>query len=216
MKIAIIYSGLPSFTKDYFDNHYEYIFQYYSPDIYISTYSTNDDSIEKIQKFYQPKFLHTEDYDVVLPFLETIKKQIIFQRPETNPENVISMLYKIYRSFHLLPNNNTYDIIIKNRFDIQFNGKLHLYTNDFFNVPMGGDHHRGLMDLFSYGNYEIMKKYSNMFLYLPIYILEKHQIFHPEILLRHHCNINNLTIQRFKYDLFLRNKLFNNPIYTFD
>ena len=214
MKIAIIYSGLPNFNKVTFDNHYQHIFQYYNPDIYISTYLSDNTIIEKINEFYQPKSLHIEDPNTINPFLETIQKQIIFQRPETNTKNVISMLYKIYRAFHLIP-NNTYDIIIKNRFDIQFNQKLDLDINESFNVPMGGDHHRGLMDLFSYGNYEIMKKYSNMFLYLPIYILEKHQIFHPEILLRHHCYINNLKIDRFKYDLFLRDKLFNDPIYTF-
>jgi len=214
MKIAIIYSGLPNFNQTFFDNHYKYILQYYNPDIYISTYSSDKHTIKKIKEFYQPKSLHIEDYSIVSTFLQTIQKQIVCHRPETNPENVISMLYKIYRSFHLIP-NNTYDIIIKNRFDIQFNQKLDLYINESFNVPMGGDHHGGLMDLFSYGNYETMKKYSNMFLYLPIYILEKHQIFHPEILLRHHCYINNLKIQRFKYDLFLRDELFNDPLYTF-
>jgi hypothetical protein len=124
------------------------------------------------------------------------------------------MTYKIYRSFSLIP-DNTYDIIIKNRLDIKFNEKLIVDENSNFNVPMGGDHWHGLMDLFSYGSYNIMQKYSNLFLYLPIYVFEKHQIFHPEILLRHHCNMTNLKIRRFKYDLFLRDQLFNNPLFTF-
>jgi hypothetical protein len=216
MKIGIMYSGLSSFKEEYFENHYTNIFLQYNPDIYISTYSSNDDSISKIDKKYQPKILHIEDFNTIEPLLQTINKKITYKRPETKSINILSMYYKLYRSFNLIPNIQDYDIIIRNRLDIKYDSNLNLIQNEFLNVPMGGDHHGGLLDLFAYGNPEIMQSYSDIFLYAPIYIIERHHIFHPEIFLRHHCQIKNLKIKRFQYNLFLRDELFNNPIYTYE
>ena len=99
MKIAITYSGLSFFKQEYFENHYTNIFTQYNPDIYISTYSSNDDILSKIDKTYQPKVLHVEDFNNVEPLLQTINKRITIKRPETKNINVLSMYYKLYRSF---------------------------------------------------------------------------------------------------------------------
>jgi len=214
MNVAIIYSGLSFFKQDYFENHYTYIYSKYNPDIYISTYLPDDDSISKIERIYQPKILHIENFNTIEPLLSTIENRIGIKRPETKTINVLSMYYKIYRSFNLIPNIKDYDIIIRNRLDIKYDNELNLIQNDSLNVPMGGDHHGGLLDLFSYGCPDIMQAYCDIFLYTPIYIIERHNVFHPEILLRHHCQIKNIKINRFQYNLFLRGELFNNPIHT--
>jgi hypothetical protein len=216
MKIAIIYSGLSFFKQEYFENHYTNIFTQYNPDIYISTYLSNNSDLSKIDKIYQPKILHIEDFNIIEPLLQTINKRITAKRPETKNINVLSMYYKLYRSYNIIPDIKNYDIIIRNRLDIKYDNKLSLIKNEFLNVPMGGDHHGGLLDLFAYGNPEIMQSYSDIFLYTPIYIIEHHCIFHPEIFLRHHCQIKNLKVKRFQYNLFLRDELFNDPIHTYE
>ena len=116
------------------------------------------------------------------------------------------MFYKINRSFLLL--RDSYDIVIRHRLDVSVDSPLDVTKNNGVNVPCGGDHHGGLLDLFAFGSYTSMRSYCDLFNKIPYYIEEMNQNFHPESLLRFHCNYHNLPIYRFDYNLYLREQLF--------
>lgn len=208
MKIALLYSGLPILNIDeYFENHYNYILSHYSDiDIYYSTYSEsidNDNAIQQFDKLFKPKVLDIQKFSDIKYDLEQINNSITRKEPETQSINTLSMFYKIYRVFNLINFNNTYDIVIRNRVDTKFDSELTLIQNDCLNVPCGGDHKDGLMDLFAYGSREIMKIYSDLYNQINSHISDN-IVFHPETILRYHCNKNNLCIHRFQYNIYLR------------
>jgi len=211
MKIALIYSGLPSFDQEIFDNHYKYIIKPYNPDIFISTYES--EKISDIHNTYKPKSIHIEDYSLIEPYLEKLSSFILNVCHETKVVNSLSMFYKIHRGFCLI--DNSYDIIIRNRFDIKFDKQLEIEQNASLNVPFGGDHRGGLMDMFAYGNYENMSVYSNLVLFIASYLRYHNAVFHPESLLRGHCKINNIDIKRFDFNIYLRGMCFNDTAPTY-
>jgi hypothetical protein len=111
----------------------------------------------------------------------------------------------IYMNKIQLIKEKNYDIVIRNRTDIKFDRPLFLEDNLHINIPSGGDHRGGLLDLFAYGNKSIMEKYCSLFDNIENYINDKNILFHPESLLRHHCTKHNLKINRFIFDIYLRN-----------
>ena len=208
MKIAILYSGLPNNFDEFFHNHYTYLYQDYDVDTYLSSYVIDNQSYQQINniiKLLKPKNIDIENFDKVQAQLIEIKNQYINNiRPECNAINSLSMFYKIFKVFQLI-NNKTdkYDIIVRNRLDIKFVKNITFYKNNKLNVPCGGDHHGGLLDLFGYGDYHVMRQYSSLFNFIARYCSEG-TVFHPETLLRLHCYQSGIDINRFDFDIYLR------------
>lgn len=214
MNIAILYSGLPiNNFSDFLSNHKNFIFtDNHNIDTYISTYITDSNSIEYIQKIIallNPKKINIESFeDVKNNILDQYIQYIIknkFTR-DCRPINALSMFYKIKKCFSLLSDIN-YDIIIRTRFDIKFDSKINLEINHNINVPKCGDFRGGLLDMFAYGNYHIMKLYCSLFDHIEQYMKEG-IIFHPESILRYHCLKQDIKINRFPFHIYLRNQNF--------
>lgn len=207
MKIAVMYSGLLDRNFfGYYQNHIKHIYNYYDTDIFISTYlDVNDaqNTLENLTKKIDIKNISIKSYQETYPHLHQIKTRFISEyRKDCRPINALSMFYNIKCGFDIINDPNNYDIIIRNRFDILYNQKLDIEKNELLNVPAGGDYHGGLMDLFAYGNPFIMKQYCGLYDNIENYAQKV--IFHPESILRHHCNSVGIPIKRFRYDIFLR------------
>lgn len=209
MKIALLYSGIPIFNKEALASHKQYIWNIYNVDLYLSTYLFKDSdkyNIDEICNFTKFKNIDIECFSDIKAEFEQVEKKIYQKNSETNVINALSMFYKIHRCFSLIREN--YDIVIRNRLDVVVDSDLYLSNNDGINVPCGGDHHGGLLDLFAFGSYTSMGSYCDLFNKIPYYIEQMNQNFHPESLLRFHCNYHNLPIYRFDYNLYLRKQLF--------
>jgi hypothetical protein len=210
MRVALIYSGLVNFTQKTLDNHHKFLIDNYDTDIYISSYG---------DRVTTPKPKSVEQMDDLQDWTSYFKTVIndpnIIARSETNPVNTLSMFYKIYRGFCMVRDSgNSYDIIVRCRSDITFDAPVNLIINDSLNVPKGGDHHGGLMDLFAYGNYPIMNMHSKLHLFIGKYLYLDRIVLHPETLLRYHCNCLNIPINRFDQNIYLRNSLFTSTAPT--
>jgi hypothetical protein len=214
MRYCILYSGYPidaNKLKIFYENHYKYILSNYNNvDIYYHTYDNPrcQNYPKLFTNIFRPKGIFVENFDIVKKtFLNDLLSKIRLTTTDTTPIKSLSMFYKIYKSFEMIKDQR-YDIVIRNRVDITYNQDLVLNDNNYLNVPAGGDYHKGLMDLFAYGSFETMEKYSSLFLNLENYFLDDRFIFHPESALRYHCIKLNIPIQRFDYNIFLRGQNF--------
>jgi hypothetical protein len=210
MTTAIIYSGIPHFDRNVLLTHDQYIKNIYKPDIFIHTYSNSHEDIKTIDnlcKHLEPSHLIVENFNDALPMLNALSGYVKTHNPETKIINCLSMFYKIHQSFKMIE-TRTYDIIIRNRLDISFDAPLEIHDNEMVNVPCGGDHYGGLLDLFAYGSYNVMKSYASLFDFLPLYLGKLEQKLHPESILRFHCNYHNIPIERFDFNVYLRGMLF--------
>jgi hypothetical protein len=208
MKIALLYSGMPNCTHEVYENHYNHIIRKYDDiDIYYSTYISDSESetnIKTFEKLFQPKKINIEIFEnIQKQKLNYLVSLISLTVPEIKPINALSMFYKIKDSFDLIEDAH-YNIVIRSRTDIIFNSDLVIDQNNSVNIPSGGDHHGGLMDMLAYGKQELMKKYCSLFDKVKNYFLDKNFVFHPESSLRYHCVKNKINIKRFNYDIFLR------------
>lgn len=210
MKIALLYSGISNFTQDIIDNHRTFIYNLYDCDIYLSTWDLPDiDVVNQQIQLLQPIKYEIESFKEKEPFLNNMVSKIVYKTEGTRVLNVASMFYKIQQAFGLLETNQ-YDCVLRLRTDITFDSPLNIITDDKINIPSGGDHEGGFLDLFAYGSYNLMRSYCNLFDKLQTYIDNTAVIFHPESILRFYCIEQGLPINRFNYNIYLRGQWFNN------
>lgn len=215
MKIALIYTGLAKTNNKILNNHIQYIInEYFNIDTYIHTYNTDKHTLELLENTLKPKYIYIDNIIEVEKKIQFYISYISKTTDTTKPTNVLSMFYKWQQSLKFLENKN-YDIVIRNRLDLMFTKPLLLTINNCINIPSGGDHWGGLMDLFAYSNQENMKYYKNLYLYIEKYLLHDKALFHPETLLRHHITKNNISINRFNYPIILRDQIFTNTAPTY-
>jgi len=217
MKIAIIYTGLPITSLDILNNHKQYLYiASKNIDTYVHTYNTDIKNIELIKKELKPESIYIDDLEVVTNMIKEKVKGFKYDSSHVRPINMVSMFYKWYKSLIFI-NFKEYDIVIRNRLDISFVKPVDIFDNDCLNVPMGGDFCQGLMDLFAYGNAHCMTTYKNLFNSVEDYILKDNVYFHPETLLKHHVQKNNLKLNRFECPIVLRNQILTNsaPTHTY-
>jgi len=214
MKIAIIYTGMSETNEDILANHKNYIIDQYDVDIYVHTYDHDNKSLSLIKNILQPKLIVTDSIKDIEKTVSHKISNITTCMDNVRPVNALSMFYKWYSSLFCL-NETNYDIVIRNRLDIKFTKPLQIFQNKFLNVPHGGDHLGGLMDLFCYGVTDVLKTYKQLYLNIDRYILSEKIPFHPETLLRHHIKQNSIEIRRFDFPIILRDEIFTNTAPTF-
>jgi hypothetical protein len=209
MKVAILYSGLPNLTNLIVNNHKQYIYDHYHCDTYLSTYDIDNEPQQAQQTLdlLKPRRYDIEKWTNVSKEFKEIANTITYKRPETQNINVLSMFYKIKKCYDLL--NETYDIVIRCRLDIMFSNRLILENNDFINIPSGGDYHGGIGDVFAYGSQNNMQKYCSLYDHIKSFIANQEIVFHPESILKYYLLKNNTPINRFKYNIYLRNTIYN-------
>jgi hypothetical protein len=205
MKIALLYSGLPNMTELIYNNHKKYIIDHYDCDIYLSTY--NIKNYETCINLLKPKITEIENWEILSDNFKQIAQKIVNKKPETIAINTLSMFYKIKQCFGLIDSNINYDAIIRIRLDNTFNSKLDIVLNEDLNIPKGGDY-GGILDQFAYGSFYNMQIYCHLYSQIQRYIETNCVIFHPETILKYYLLECNVNIQRFFFNIYLRNSLF--------
>lgn len=122
-------------------------------------------------------------------------------------ENCLNMFYKIYKCNELKKkyeqeNKFKYDACIRLRTDTLFEREIiieEVQENTLYIPEDKG--YGGICDQFSYGDSDVMDSYSNIFNNLRSYVLEG-CIFHPETILKYHCDKQNLSYKYIGTDLF--------------
>lgn len=206
MKVAICVSGFPRIMKFTYPYLKKYILnQLDSYDIFYSGYIDNNNNIldTDILNTYSPKKY------IIREYTESVKNEIwniygtmdvINIQPPTNPDNLLSQHYNIWKSNDLKKeyekeNNLHYDITFRIRTDYyfyKFPTLEELETKNAICIPSNGWDHGGYTDGFAFGESRLMDIYSNLFFNIKKYNIEHQQIFHPEKMLKYHLDINNI------------------------
>ena len=125
--------------------------------------------------------------------------------PASNYHRAYSMFYHNKRAFELLEKYETkynikFRVIIKFRGDLISNSVISLNNildKSSVYIPNGFDY-GGINDQIAFGNFEAMKIYCNCVDEIINYCKNRIK-FHPETLLKHHLDKNNIKINRFNY-----------------
>jgi hypothetical protein len=104
------------------------------------------------------------------------------------------------RVFNLI--EDKYDIILSYRLDLKSYNYMNFEINDCINIPTGSDYN-GRNDQMAYGNYEVMKKYMNLYLYLPEIL--NNCILHPEPIMKYYIINYGLKLKRFQLLYYIMN-----------
>lgn len=125
---------------------------------------------------------------------------------KTTRPTCYNMYYHNLNAFNLIEtymntHNIVYDIIIKYRADITVTNdtiKIDKCMDNTIYIPEGSDWDGGINDQIAYGNFNSMKKYSNLVNNIK-QLCTNGIAFHPETLLRAHLLDQKLTVRRFPF-----------------
>lgn len=226
MKIAICFSGkIDELDKSF--SYWKNIIENYNMEVFGSFWETDIETKELFQKF-NPKKVEFEDFNCFQATIDIFNQEMkVPLYPNINhglsiddgnyimKNNILSMWYKIWRA-NMLSKINKYDIVIRSRIDVYFD-KLNIIKNNYLNIPWGwrfNDKWKGSggpIDMFAFGNSEIMDYYSSCFLYLSRYLKENQYFFPAENILKAHIIQRKFDICLFPSKLFLSrdNSCFN-------
>jgi hypothetical protein len=239
MKIAFCFSGEPR-ELEKSSNYWENIIDHYKADVYGSFWETNEKYSNSFVDIFSPKLVEFENFDAFKKTIDVFIAELsvpTYTTEDDNREwirrvnwgianeapdyvrsaNYLSMWYKIWRS-NLLCSSQDYDVVVRARTDVFFGESLEIIKNDSLNIPVGiignssWENCWGYVDMFAYGNQNIMNYYSSLYLYLTRYIKEGEYFFPPENLLRVHLSQRNIDIRLFLNGLFR----FRDPEYCFN
>ena len=209
MKIAVCYSGLPRTILNCLDNHYENLLKDNLCDIYFSFWDTwgfnfREDTLKKEENIskedisnlinlLKPKRFEFEKFENFNDYFE--KKTI--DSPQGYPycKNLLSMHYKIFKTFNLIDMSENYDVILRLRPDHFFKNKIKFEfpkQNTIYTSLTGARcNNGGMNDQIAYGDYDVMKIYSSFFLDWEK-IKEIKKTCNPEHLLKYYLDKNNI------------------------
>jgi len=207
MKIAISLSGQ---TRTYIHCHKTLIeyFNNHDVDYFIHSWDDVDFSM------YNPKDVIVENYHDD-NFIDLEKKLFSTYPASTKPfHNMFSMWYSNYKSNKLRQkyqkeNNINYDIVVRCRFDLFFNGQFQSHSIDDKTIyaPSHNNHHGGVNDCFAYGSSDSMDIYFSLYENLENSITAGMRRYWPEIILKWHLSKNKFQIinKKIEYQI-LRDK----------
>jgi len=201
MKIAVVMAGYPRTYKICFTKFLEnFIFEENSSlDFFLHFYDSelNQDILET----YRPAdWICEKEY-----YSGERYKNLSYENPEWGhieryKYNVYSQFKNNLLAFSLIP-EDTYDVVIKTRYDLLLNERFDFSKLDMnnFNVPFGEDY-GGLNDRFCISSYYNMKFYFNFF--KKISSINKNYVkFHPESMLRDYFALSRKNVSRFNCDI---------------
>lgn len=157
-------------------------------------------------------FVSDEDLSIdnkdheILKDLQTFYDESILQlfhsrkNPETSVVNCVNMFYKIMKCNELktqyeIKHNFKYDIVVRLRTDTPFQKPvIFSEEKDKIFIPNNLDF-GGICDQFAYGSSDLMNIFCDLFPNIKRYFDEGCK-FHPETLLKYHCDKVGLNIIR--------------------
>ena len=162
----------------------------------------------KIKSNYIKAFCNTYNIkDKQLNLEKTVMPEWVYKLnkpPETSYDTTYSMLYHINRAFSLVEtfqneNKTKFDCVLFYRADIDSKEiiPLTIPTNNTIYIPNKFDY-RGINGLVAYGDFQSMKKYSNIVNQIQD-LSSKGVLFNPEILIKAHLENEKININRFEY-----------------
>jgi hypothetical protein len=221
MKVALLLSGALRDGDLYYDLLHKNLLSKYDVDIFISySYDYTESEVPndtELEKFYKPKMLRYLMYPNHL--YECIDKCLEYPSlPGVRIDNFVKMLNGL-KEVNMLKciwedlNNFKYDVVIRNRFDLQILDEINLkLPNNSIYIPIGWDWHDGYNDLFAYGDSNSMDYYCSLYDNLIKY-LDMGVPIHPEYILKFHLNKGNSNIYRFPLKLKLREMIIHDNEY---
>ena len=165
-------------------------------DRFCTTFNVGDDQIV-IKKAISPEWLRSfnVDYDGGGEGKDSIRIDWMY-----------SMVQNIHSAFNLIGpyeerHNVKFDCIVFYRADIdsQETMSITIPQDNTVYIPEGADNY-GINYQVAYGNYGAMKKYSDLVNNLQKLCGEQNIRYHPETLLKHHLENEELTIVRFPFN----------------
>ena len=208
MKVAILFSGRINYYKDIYNNIVEKLVSNNKVDFYLSTSPDIIDENDLIG--------FIDLYKPIKVINEHIKHDFDYNKYEklscwVRPKNICDMWYNRMCIFNEI--EDKYDIILSYRLDLIAFNSMNFDINDYINIPYYADY-EGINDQVAYGNYNEMKKYMNLYSYLPEIL--NNCLMHPETILKYYINNYNLNINRFKFVYYIiKNNNFNMIYYKY-
>jgi hypothetical protein len=131
---------------------------------------------------------------------------------KNNIPNICSMYYHNKRCFDLIEKfcvkyNHKFDVVIRFRSDININSDLDLHEIEKNTVYVPNcrwkETDTSIDDCIAFGDFDTMKKYSNVYDNILYYCLHENASIHPETIIKYHLVKNNIQIKHtpFKYNL---------------
>jgi hypothetical protein len=221
MKVALLLSGELRDGYLNYDLLHKNLLSKYDVDIFISySYDSKDSDVptaNELHMFYNPKMIRYMEYSNHI--YESIDKCLEYPSlPGVRIDNFVKMLNGL-KDVNMLKctweelNGFKYDIVIRNRFDLQILDEINLKLpyNSIY-IPIGWDWHDGYNDLFAYGDSDSMSYYCSLYDNLITY-LDMGVSIHPEYILKFHLNRGDFNIYRFPLKLKLREMIIDNREY---
>lgn len=194
MKIALVYSGLlRSWYPQCKGNHGQNIWDVNELDMYFYT-----DEDPHVNEKFNSKFVKDEH---VRWYPDPFKEHRYHERkaPENTYYQTMRQWRANYLAFSLVPQG--YDIYVRIRPDIEFNGKLDFSQFDCSGktiyIPQGLDY-GGICDQFAFGNYEVMKIYYSVFENVHE-LYHEGKIFHSESMQLNNLQKHGVNIVRYQH-----------------
>lgn len=218
MKVALLYTGFLRTAYNNFDNHKKLIFEGYNPDVYVSTWDTqeNDEVINESNLYIFGGNLKNVSINSVEDYIKNEKRyfnpidrdgdvfkvddraynaNLPYGGPQYWVDRLMDQWYNVKKGMSLI--NGDYDIVIRLRFDLIFN----TFVIDNFNgitVPFSPAEHQGLQifnDHMAYGDLNLMRQYSNLWDHMHnIYIEHNFDISYAEKVLKFYLE-NYVTME---------------------
>jgi len=233
MKTAICFSG---HLRDYEQakNYWKEFIDLNKCEVFASIWDSCNDSSEKFQTEFNPKKFESEDQSILNADLEFLRKNISLPHLSNgralNKEltdafismKTFSMWYKIWRA-NLLSQNESFDVVIRARFDAFFKKPFLVEQNSYINVPNFKVYVRnwpncvGPVDLFAYGSQKLISYYSSLFYKYYSYFEKQHTVSIAENLLRIHLAEKDIEIRNIPHQFTLRDGIWtisNDCFYT--
>ena len=145
--------------------------------------------------------------------------QFLYKPAETNTGNLLSMLSGRQLLLDLLTTGiidfhaSQYDFFIYTRPDVCLNDGLSMNIlqsskgGNVAYVPSSGHWRGGINDQFVLTNWDVMRVYLGLFKKIAQYNLKEKILMHPELMLKHHLELNKIQV----HQLPCENVIFRSP-----
>lgn len=159
-----------------------------------------------VQEQFKPISCQIAKYAALTPLFKT-ERYNTHKYPGTQVERVLAMYYGIKQVNALKKQTEEqlgfrYDLVIRSRFDLQFNAHLPeivLKPTARLWVPNAHQDFHGVNDQFAIGTSKLMDAYAGVYDRIPHYF-EQGVLFNPEVLLKHHLETEKIPLKRFEWD----------------